>query len=497
MAFYPSFIESDSKVSQIINSEIFGNRFHGDQTLYEYLIEFLLVFVSYKDSDHSKGSLQFHDPNSNDLSYYVQPRMGLKRFIFFEKSKKGSAIKADEEAITFLYNKLESLISDSDEKKKKEIVEGLQDLLRGYGVVVRKRSWCAQAVLPICPELVFCEAMPNEKIRRGVNFQTNPEQVDTTFQFDQRNFLARGGEVYYLHLLQGLQEQPEKRQKLEFLLQNLIADQSKSLSSIANLIQSTWEDAIGLSEAGKFHKLKLSFIPASAYRGVEALSIEEIITYLSSKLDPINRIEVFAKGMMLQIMRMMNNAVSVYLDSQPIKWIVDMGGSSDGIVRKVAADGFRRIEDAFINAINKRAQEMNLSQADSLKKTRDARTDSLDIFKSKGKEIQCIIPTKGPQTRFTLSEDVIRFLVLSLVKPGEKMTYSFFLEKLYEHYGIVIGADQYRKSLNQNEGQKESWVSSFNENSRAFQEFLKNTGFLRELSDATSIVENPYSEVEE
>ena len=37
-------------------------------------------------------------------------------------------------------------------------------------------------------------------------------------------------------------------------------------------------------------------------------------------------------------------------------------------------------------------------------------------------------------------------------------------------------------------------ANSFNKNVLAFQEFLKSTGFLRELSDATSIVINPYKE---
>ena len=40
-----------------------------------------------------------------------------------------------------------------------------------------------------------------------------------------------------------------------------------------------------------------------------------------------------------------------------------------------------------------------------------------------------------------------------------------------------------------------SLANSFLENKLAFQEFLKATGFLHELSDATSIVVNPYDEI--
>ena len=63
--------------------------------------------------------------------------------------------------------------------------------------------------------------------------------------------------------------------------------------------------------------------------------------------------------------------------------------------------------------------------------------DSLEIFRSKGKELQCIIPSSGPYERFALPEDSTRFLVLALVKPGEKMTLDMFLSKLYEKYRIT------------------------------------------------------------
>ena len=39
--------------------KIYGNRIHADQSLYEYLIEFLLVFSSAKDVD-GNGKLAFH-----------------------------------------------------------------------------------------------------------------------------------------------------------------------------------------------------------------------------------------------------------------------------------------------------------------------------------------------------------------------------------------------------------------------------------------------------
>ena len=92
--------------SEIINS-IFGNRFKADQTMYEYLVEFLLVFSSAKSSDLETGKYQFHQIPNGRYSYWVEPRMGLRRFIFFDRSKRKNSIPADETA----YNKFFEIVA--------------------------------------------------------------------------------------------------------------------------------------------------------------------------------------------------------------------------------------------------------------------------------------------------------------------------------------------------------------------------------------------------
>ena len=77
------------------------------------------------------------------------------------------------------------------------------------------------------------------------------------------------------------------------------------------------------------------------------------------------------------------------------------------------------------------------------------------------------------------------------------MTLNMFLEKLKKHYNIIIGPEEYSKYIDRSSKLEASLTNSFAENQDAFQAFLKATGFLRELSDATSIVVNPYSNVME
>lgn len=497
MQTYPLKDDIDNKVSNKPGATIFGNRIYRGQSLYEYLIEFLLIFVSAKSEDYETGKMKFHDSAEEGMSYWCEPRMGLKRFVFFEKSNKGKTVKIDEIAYKKMISLLKSKIQDANDSETEEIIEGLQDLIRGYAVVIKNRYWCAPAVLPICPELVFCEVMPNEKERLKLKFEDDNTKADTSFVFDQRNFLGRGGEVYYLHLLQGLEGNPSAKKRLEQLLQETLTNECKSISNACNTIQNTWAKEIGLTDEQAHKQIRLSFIPESAYKDISVYSIQELTTYLSNKIDPIIKIEVLAKGIMFQIMRMMNAAVGKYLNEPAKPWIIDMKAADSSAVRKIAADAYSKVENAFLSAINMSADALGLTDKDKVKAVEDSRKDSLDVFRSKGKELQCIIPVKGDFTRFTLSEDVIRFLVLSLVEPKEKMTLNQFLDKLFEHYGIVIGPNQFRKLQKDDDGQKDSCTSEFSKNLEAFQSFLKDTGFLHELSDATSIVENPYAKIEE
>lgn len=492
---YPRSVEDIDKHMRSVSTRLFGNRFMPDQTLYEYLIEFLLVFVSAKDGDLKTGKMKFHDNSDGRLEYWIEPRMGLRRFIFYDKARKNGSVPIDEHAYKEILRILKSNISADSEADKQDILDGIQDLLHGYAVVIKKRTWCAQTLLPVCPEMVLCDAMPNQKMRKGLDWLGDEERVDTSFDFDKRNFLARGGEVYYLHLLQALEKNEADKEKMEKLLFILMGGENNKLSAICNVIQNSWEASMNLEKDDLSKHMSLSFIPEDAYVECGDFSVDELINYLSSELPSINKIEILAKGIIFQVMRMLAWRVDNYLGTEKKAWVVDMKGGTTDTVKKIAADNYRNIEDGFMTALNKSAREIGVVDAEYMTKLNKAKKSSIDLFRAKGKELQCIIPTNGQFERFSLSEDMIRFLVLSLVPPKKKMTLSMFLEKLYLHYRIVIGPEEYKKSIDNGSKLEASLSNSFTENVNAFQTFLKSTGFLRELSDATSIVVNPYNNV--
>lgn len=121
-----------------------------------------------------------------------------------------------------------------------------------------------------------------------------------------------------------------------------------------------------------------------------------------------------------------------------------------------------------------------------------AADDSYRLFRKLGKSLGIIIPNTGAGTRFSLSEEVIEFLVLSIIPPKHMITLNEFVDLLYEHFGMVIGSAQYKKEMDKGALSYVSDLSFMEENKQAFAQKLKECGFLRDLSDATSIVENPY-----
>ena len=72
------------------------------------------------------------------------------------------------------------------------------------------------------------------------------------------------------------------------------------------------------------------------------------------------------------------------------------------------------------------------------------------------------------------------------------VTLDEFIELLYTHFGMVIAPAQYKKEMSIGSLPSVSDLSFLEENKNGFAQKLKECGFLRDLSDATSIIENPY-----
>lgn len=485
---FPPCAERDEKALSI---KLFGKRLYGDQTLGEYMLEFLLVFASAKSADGT-GKFQFHTTEQieNDkLAYYTIPRNSLKRFVFYDRSKRESKSDIDTDAYNQMLADLRKKSVDDD-----DYPYIIQDLLYGYSLVIKKRGWYAQSLTPVAPELLFPETLGiNERKKKEY---ASPIEVETAFEYGQHDFLARGGEMYYLFLLNGIYASPDGAQYKEAIergVEHMLCAKSTGFSVIANHLQKWALENQGIDESNSklTRKMTMGYLEDGFDRR-SVRGLKELATFLSNEIHPIKRIELITCGIALSLLRSMHLQAfyKVHDESEPEPaWIIDMhSGTATSNIAKLAAESYRSAYAEFANALNIICEDEDADN--KFTEVSAELKNTSEVFKKIGKEIQLVIPPKGNYERFSLSEDLVKYLVLSLVKPQTKVTFDTFLDLLYEHYGMVIGPAQYAKVTG-----KTGMSGYFEDNKECFQLFLKNCGLLRDLSDATSIIENQYPEV--
>ncbi|MCI2254774.1 hypothetical protein L2D08_10400 [Domibacillus sp. PGB-M46] len=497
LEFFPKYKGYDLQ-AQNPQIQIYGHRIYKDQTLYEYLLEFLLVFVSPKSegaTDYEKiksDGFYFNkiEDETKRLHYYPAPKMGLKRFIFFNRSDQEKRFEIDRYALEHHREHLKQTIQIEGSSYDKDFaLDILQDLFYGYNAIIGKRSWFAQSLLPLAPEIIFSESIGNKKTRtENLSKEDSFLSIDREFNFSQHMFMARGGEVYYLHVLQGLNKvNNDYRDQLSEKLKEMIMS-IPQLSALANYIQDEWEDVVDAPDnEHRFHYLDktMEVIPKD-YENVAHYTVEELHNLLCSELDAFEKVELVGNLLAIQIIRMMTYRSTTVLNLKHRQaWVIDLTKNTQGSIRKKAVQGYQQLEENVFRAIYRvYDEEMAETKKNALQ---DAAKDTSLLIRKLGKDIGLVIPPTGGTMRMSLNENLVKILVLTLIKPGERLLFTTFLRLCHEHYNIVIGpkeAEQHFEEI--------SYLNDFNENERIFLEILRNCGFLRNLSDATSIVENPF-----
>ena len=494
-----------------LQSYVFGHRFKANQTVYEYILEFLLVALSEKESNgkYSKELFPLNFNKNDTIRYSPTNNVGLKRFIFFEKSKIDTRFNLDKNAYEYHLNLLRDKIKveDCNEKDKNYYIKLIQELLYGFSGVLENRSWFAQSMLPICPHVITAEIMgtkskrneninPDEKsLKTGKNFE---DIVDGEFETNRYNFMSRGGEVYYLHILSAINNNPNYKEEIELGF-NLILNQFSEFENLCKLIQDTWINGANINTCTTKINKTLGIIP-SGFKEREEYTLIELNNLLHSEMHPFEKIEILSKGIIVQIIVMCFIQARIECGKNLGYLIFDIEcykGKSNEEIKKIATLNFQSYEQDLLNALYKNVDihrnKDNKGKEKSEEETiQDAIDDSIKVYRKLGKKIGIIRPINEKFIRFTLNEDILKFFVISLVKPKTKMTFDSFLKKLFLHFRIIIGKEQLMEEFDISESEK---FNSLEYNKEAFQKMLKEAGFLRELSDSTSIVENPYMEV--
>ncbi len=502
MELYP--FNYDKKKASSLQSRLFGHRIKSSETKYEYLIEFLQVAISPKMNKRTLRPYTCMFPVEKNglqdtLEYYPKSRIGLKRFIFMPKSKIDGKAGVDKDAYEECIRVLTDAVDGGNIISKKNSIVIIQNLLNGFSAVNQNRSWFDQSVLPICPEVILPEGMGVKSWRKGLEFHIQSIDVDYKFDFHKYTYMCRGGEVYYLHLLNAINKYPEYKDDIENRLNEMIRS-FPQFSFLCEFVQNNWDNHMLISleeDTEQSNKTKitkeLGCIPG-AYECRNEYTLTELKNFLNSNTHPFDKMEILSNGIILQMLRMMYMVAASEGESNC--WVIDVNckGYESSETKKTAIAAFNHNEEIICKYLYKGLDKLKdeLGINDDQKAIKDAADDSYRLFRKLGKTIGIIIPIKGPGMRFTLSEEIIKFLVLAIIPPKKMITLDEFVDLLYSHYGMIIGPSQYRLEMDKGTVKSLGDLSFLADNKKAFSQKLKDCGFLRDLSDATSIVENPY-----
>lgn len=497
-----------------LQSRVFGHRFRQDQTVYEYLLEFLIVAFSKKQGlekdkyKYSKDDLFPIGLNKlHKITFNPTNNVALKRFIFFDKSKLENRYDIDKDAydkhVELMKEHISIYSNDNDSMiTEKNAVSILQNILYGFTAVVENRSWFAQSLLPICNSALTSEIMgkdvkgynkllPDEKDRKFY------EKVDDHFETNRYNFMARGGEVYYLHLLNAINNNLEFKDSIENGFKGIL-NEFTEFETLCSRIQTIWDNDMNFDKDNGYESKNITKTLGSIPDGFkirEKNTLEELKNILETDMHPFEKIEILSVGLVFQLIIATHKQSKFEINDEESYMIFDVDcykGKSNEEVKKISAENFNLYTQDILNALysgySRLKDDLN-SEFSEEKIIKNAIDESIKVYKKLGKAIGIIRPVNEKYARFTLNEKILKFLVLALIKPESKITFDTFLDKLYKHFNIIIGKEELLKC---DKRKNESMVSCLDINRNAMQIMLKECGFLRELSDSTSIVENPY-----
>ena len=508
----PNQNSSNTEKKPNIALDIFGRRFYADQTPTEYLSEFLLVFNSAKaDENRNKFGENSFQVNDQTTHYCPSTRLALKFFSFFSQSKLETRHPVHQteflNAIEQLKNRMSHSISATE---KNQLVQTLQSLLYGFVGVAKNRTWSTYNFLPITPMLLGREITWSHTTE---NF-SDWEESTVKFSLSDHNFMARGGEVLFLQLgylfsnitqntdfIQKIASTDQYKhlefnleslqQQLENELNKLFRSETQSIEKICDFIEDALED-FDLPKA-KLSHAKLATIPKS-YVFEAFLFANELLSLLKSNISKLEKIELLQLLCVMQVLRSIM-ARSRQLDTTAHEtkkfhghyaWIAcsPTAITSDPI-RKYAENSYQKSEEIIYRILREEGKKHGVQESEYT----NIDKHSFDVFKKMAKTIGLVIPITGGHQRFVLNANMIRLFVYTLIPAGKRIQMTEFLARIQTHFAISFFGEQLQDALQWQYEQPSDPTTDIKLN--WFEESLKQSGLLIELSDSVSIVKNP------
>ncbi len=531
----PKPFPNTEKINRVSNPAfiLFGFRFFTDQTVVELLAELLSVAFSEKWIG-SKGPITTPLPSLQELQnwaldkevklQYKPPiKLNLKLFALLCASPLDSRHKVHEDHYSYLVERFVKKVRSSTEKPE-EVREWVEDFLMGFQGAGFDRTWCAQTFYPITTSFLLQETIWKRSYAKNkqLDWSEVRANLDNYFGTKQHIFLARGGELLYLQLcnlfagkgrdissLAYTLDFSETESKLdtlhEFLLtglQMLKAEQFAALEKLVDYIENL--DPETHWETNKEDKLMCEWCPEESWPETYLFAVE-ISRVLRAALDPIERLELLQLGCALQVLRSLCAQSLRYADLIPEKgqgsalgyaWVFSPLEGFSRQQRLASCHNlqmiFRLIQRALHNEDVIKLAEKNKGNKKLSSLLREAETKyGHKYFSILGKRLGIIYPWRGAEPRFILTDKLLRYLVLSVLPPGKSCEYHEFKRRIYLHYGIAVEGEELLDAVVWSGLPANSSVQP--DKGSCLTQMLRAGGFLIELSDGCSIVQNPFS----
>ncbi len=531
--------------------QTFGRRFFSDQTVTELLVELLLVVVSQKrirgdtfsDVLPSFEILHNWPPNNRNpryassLEYAPKARLNLKLFSFLGASKLETRHETHRNHYVDLLNRLRGAIKITGTSDKDDVLRTLENLFLGFQGVGGQRTWCAQAMLPISKSVIASETIWNETEANRTPVNEWGDVISyfkKYFSVNRHRFMARGGELLYLQLCNalrqdslqikdwadksdiGLNEKEIDPAKLYMALSIVFSDLMnacpKTIEKLAEFIDSGVDSETSrrtdADETGNNRFTNCGWCPEESWQEGYLFAVE-ILRLCSAQIDPMEKFELLELLCAMQVLRSLcaqsarkmewKNAQKTI--SEPLGYLIaisDPDGTHKAL-KQISRRSVSTCERMIYQAIRHPQVKMNVDEQQRLDIAHGRRPQNIyaeadsrygyKYFLSMCKRIGMIIPRRGKGTRFVINEKILRLLILTVMRPGQRITYETFKRLAMVHYGMMF--DDRGISL-ASEWSGGPTILTLGGNADAWLlEMLDAAGVLIRLSDSCTLVVNP------
>lgn len=530
--------------------QLFGRRFFADQSVPEFLIELLLVMSSAKKVEENIMSAETifpgRDlltawPDSAPLEYAAKARLNLKLFAFLGASKLDTRHEVHRQHYRLLLKDLEASIqtaSPAGTAGSEDVLRTLENLFLGFQSVGAQRTWCAQGFLPITRNLLSAESIWRQTQAERQNVDSWEDGL-RFFSQSQHIFLARGGEVLYLQLCNALRQDhetvkvwldsagckvteaeadPERLQdSLGAAIRGALSQCPDAVGRLATFIDTAIDSDTARvtdydGENPRFSSC--GWCPAESWPEGYLFAID-MLRLCEAQVDPIDRLELLSTACVMQVLRSLCAQSARHVPGgaerrssrSPLGyiWAVSDPEGQHRVGKQISRRCVNQTQRLIHDALrcpdileNVQLQRRRLEEGPGGGTWSDPYLGSNGadsryghkLFLGLAKRLGLIVPQRGPGARFVLNDRLLQYLVMTLVRPGTRVTYETFKGLLFAHHGIAIDKERL--------GDACEWcgtrrLTALGRDTDAWLvRMLDAAGMLIRLSDSCSLVRNPF-----